>query len=376
MNTHIFIVNEQTFKIHLEHMFAGIGAKTKTSPFLCNASENDFNAIAERNLVSMIADISRIQIGDNIIFYLQSSKGKQGQFFGIFKAKSTAFFDENDADNYLKKELGKGLSYRILIGTSEYGVYSKGITEHEYLDSLEDKNHPYELCWSLIYRKLKGNRGCTMITNLEFKDLLNKLQKRNEKLSTSKCYTYDSINNKIIPSHENQTYSGRQNPISITDRLLYKINNKKAFESHLQAFILQNIKSLNLLKLPNQDFWIGNEVSCGIGMQRIDILIIQEDSQKAYFKVIELKDEVPKPQIVDIQLDWYIKWLFDYIIPNYNKEIEITPCIIAAKTSDEKIITHIKEYIFKNRNSHTTIHSTEYLAFNISNGEIQFEKIT
>lgn len=144
MNTHVFIVNEQTFKYHLEYMFAGTGAGDKKSPFLYNASVS-FNANSERNLVGMIADISRIQIGDNIIFYLQATSGKQGQFFGVFTAKSKAFFDENDSDNYLKAELGKGLSYRILIEASDYGVYRKGITEHEYLDSLESKNHPYEL---------------------------------------------------------------------------------------------------------------------------------------------------------------------------------------------------------------------------------------
>ena len=70
--------------------------------FLYNASVS-FNANSERNLVGMIADISRIQIGDNIIFYLQATtSGKQGQFFGVFTAKSKAFFDENDSDNYLK----------------------------------------------------------------------------------------------------------------------------------------------------------------------------------------------------------------------------------------------------------------------------------
>lgn len=98
-----------------------------------------YNATAERNLMGMIADISRIQIGDNIIFYLQATNGNQGQFFGIFRAKSRAFFDENDTDNYLKIKLGKGLSYRILIEASDYGVYPIGITEHEYLDSLEGK---------------------------------------------------------------------------------------------------------------------------------------------------------------------------------------------------------------------------------------------
>ena len=71
MNTHVFIVNEQTFKYHLEYMFAGTGAGDKRSPFLYNVSVG-FNANSERNLVCMIADISLIQIGDNIIFYLPS----------------------------------------------------------------------------------------------------------------------------------------------------------------------------------------------------------------------------------------------------------------------------------------------------------------
>lgn len=72
--------------------------------------------------------------------------------------------------------MGKGLSYRIEIEADT--VYSYGITEHEYLDDLTGKEAPYELCWSLIYRKLKGNRGCTMITPYEFEDLLCKIKKK------------------------------------------------------------------------------------------------------------------------------------------------------------------------------------------------------
>ena len=117
MNTHIFIVNEKTFKYHLENMFAGTGAKDKEVAFLNDASIS-FNAFTERNLVGMIADISRIQIGDNIVFYLQATTKSQGMFFWVFKAKSKAFFDENDKNNYLKTELNKGLSFRILIESS------------------------------------------------------------------------------------------------------------------------------------------------------------------------------------------------------------------------------------------------------------------
>lgn len=66
MNTHVFIVNGQTFKYHLEYMFAGTGASEKIT--ILNNPTIQYNATAERNLMGMIADISRIQIGDNIIF--------------------------------------------------------------------------------------------------------------------------------------------------------------------------------------------------------------------------------------------------------------------------------------------------------------------
>ena len=85
-------------------------------------------------------------------------------------------------------------------------------------------------------------------------------------------------------------YKGRENSISITKRLLYKANRKNAFETHLQAYIIQNIDKLNLLKFECKEFWLGNEVACGVGMQRIDILIKQEDDDKIYFKLIELKE--------------------------------------------------------------------------------------
>lgn len=76
MNTHIFIVNRQTFKYNLEYMFTDTSAGDKKSPFLYNTSVN-FNVNSEWNLVGMIADISRIQFGNNIIFYLQATGEKQ-----------------------------------------------------------------------------------------------------------------------------------------------------------------------------------------------------------------------------------------------------------------------------------------------------------
>ena len=124
MNTHVFVVDSTTFKYHLEYKFAGTGAGDKEAPFLLN-SNISFPATTERMLVGMVADISRIRIGDNVIFYLQSHNGAPGMFYGVFKVESEPFFDENNTSNYLKYELGKGLSFRILISGAQ--VYRKGV---------------------------------------------------------------------------------------------------------------------------------------------------------------------------------------------------------------------------------------------------------
>lgn len=170
-------------------------------------SNISFPATTERMLVGMVADISRIRIGDNVIFYQQPHNGAPGMFYGIFKVESGPFFDENNASNYLKNELGKGLSFRILISGAQ--VYRKGITEHEYLDSLQGKNHPSDLYWSLIYRKLKGNRGCTMILDYEYKYLKRKLNEKTEGLIlNSTNFTFNSTSKEIEADNLVHNYEG------------------------------------------------------------------------------------------------------------------------------------------------------------------------
>lgn len=74
----------------MEYKFAGTGAKDKQSSFLLNANIA-YNSTTERMLVGMIADISRIRVGDNVIFYLQSSGDAPGTFYGVFKVVSQPF---------------------------------------------------------------------------------------------------------------------------------------------------------------------------------------------------------------------------------------------------------------------------------------------
>jgi len=382
MNYHVFVVDNNTFKYHLEYMFAGTGAGDKTVPFLVD-SDAYIHSTTERNLVGMIADVSRIRENDKIIFYLQAYNGNQGMFFGVFKAASSAYFDENDEKNYLKGNMYKALTFRIRIKPDL--VFPIGISEHEYLDSLSGVDYPYQMCWSLIYRKLKGNRGCTMITDYEFESLVSKLKSINgENIKNSKAVklTFDDNTLTIKENQSSVDYSGRIDSIAIKDRLLYKANRNQAFEVHLQAYIMQMfdkepLKSL-LLPLPNEAHWVGNEVSCGVGMQRIDIMIVQEKYNEVYIKVVELKSCEPYMDILDRQLPWYIKWVSEYVVPNYinkGKKVIVIPCVLAKGAPTSEITDACKRFnkSFKQSDS-LIIKPAEYIGFNIDTQSIKFNK--
>ena len=381
MNTHVFVVDSKTFKLHLEYMFAGTGAKDRKFIFLEDTKANLHHG-TERNLVGMIADISRIRPKDRVLFYLQAHKGKQGRFFGVFEVDSLCFFDENDEKNYLADQLGKGLALRVKIKPDS--VYRYGVTEREVLDELTGIDKPYQLCWSLIYRKLKGNRGCTMITEYEFNAINLKLQHKNKcKTLENTGFTFDSNVVEIINTDKNKDYKGRQNSLDIQPRLLYRAKRNNAFETHLQAFIMQNFDSEllkdKLLTLKNGSVWIGNEVSCGVGMQRIDIMIIEEDASEFHVRIIELKDEQPVNNIIDDQLPWYLNWTVQYVVPNLlitGKKIFIHPCIIAKKTNDPSIINKIKtEQMISFNNDRVKVDNTEYIAFEINDDYVDFKKM-
>lgn len=339
--THVFVVDYITFDIHLKYMFAGTG--TANEPiFLTNHKTDDIHHAAEKNLVSLVADISRVRKGDKILFYVQSHNGYTGTFFGVYKAVSNPFYCSN---NYLYDKLNKALQYRVLI--QPFKVYKNGVSEYFALDCLDNISHPSQMCWSLIYRKLRGNRGCTMITDYESDRLIKLIKNANKNhyptTSNQTGFRYNYTSNQVITNHKKSNYIyKRKISLSITNRLLFKMIHKKAYESHLQAYIVQNISNstLNTLLIPNPKkyFWLGNEVGCGVGMQKIDILVMQNTNKKLYINIIELKCKNPTIDIFE-QLQKYIQWVIEYICPLYiNSEIEITPIIIAPFDNESKLI--------------------------------------
>jgi hypothetical protein len=378
---HVFIVDENTFSTHLKYKFAGTGAKEYKCQYLENNSI-EIKANVERLLSGMIADISRVKKGDSVIFYLQQTSKHEGMFFGSFTVEDEPFLCNDD---FLKEKLEKNLTFRVKLLPDK--VYKEGITERECLDSLEDIEHPSQMCWSLIYRKLKGNRGCTMITNYEYNQIMKKIElKNNSKYIETNNFDYDRENNQIVSSDREFEYKGKKETLNIKDRLIYKKKKGNAYETHLQAYILQNLYNIDCLKI-NKDkiTWIGNEVSCGVGMQSIDICFIQENEKEANIVIGELKDEeLYKNLNIKNQIEKYINWMRDYIVPTYEKKVILCPIIITSKIPEKaknnrkiennNLYKDLKQQFKKQNLNNVEIDEIRFIEFEIKDNEIKFER--
>ncbi len=381
--THVFIVDTNTFKYHLEYLFAGTGAKDNYIDFNNNPNTS-LKHTTENNLVGMIADSQRIRKGDFVIFYLQqnySEKVWEGKFYGIFKAKEDlSFLDNNDNNQFLKQELNKSLTFRTLI--EPYEIYAKGVTEWEALDEIKYIQSPNQMLWSLIYRKLKGNRGNTMITIYESERLFKLLRdKNNRQTLIGNKLTFDVQIQEIKIDNISHIYTGRREKINILPRLIEKYKNNKAFETHLQAYIVQNIGRGTNISLDNSLLngliieWLGNEVSCGVGMQRIDIMISLFETNRRIVMPIELKSiEASTDNIIQIQR--YVDWLEQYYIPNRISDIQ--PVLISKKiinkSSDtyKRIIESFKQFNKKNNQCMPI----KYIEYELEENNLKFQEIT
>ena len=363
---HVFIVDEKTFDIHLKYLFAGTGAKEYNCNYLWDNNALIYG-IVEKMLTEMVADISRIRKGDKILFYLQKYGDTDGLFFGSFIVSDTPFLA---SDDYLQKELHKKLPFRVKI--NPYEVYENGITERDCLDSLEGINKPYELCWSLIYRKLRANRGCTMITDYEYEFIMNKIRKKNKSQKLDANYlAYDSKNYKIIKSKQSYNYLGEIKKLDIFNRLKYKYQKKNAYEVHLQAYLMQHLEEIAPLKVVDKSIsWIGNEMSCGVGMQSIDVVFFQKEDLTTHIVVCELKSVQINVDIKE-QLQKYVWWLCQYVVPNIKSKVLIKPTIVAPAPTDR-----VKEKIKSiNLNIDNDIVSkTRYISFKLEDDKLIFRE--
>ncbi|MCX7761246.1 MAG: hypothetical protein N2252_00260 [Candidatus Kryptonium sp.] len=123
-------------------------------------------------------------------------------------------------------------------------------------------------------------------------------------------FDWDPIKRRILLKPNSEPYPDHR---VFNDNVLPNIcdlqREKKSYEIYLELYFTENIgldPNLNPI-VGHNIIWFGNEVFCGVGMQKIDILTTCQDNEKKEYKIIELKDEPIKLDIVD-QIEYYVNW--------------------------------------------------------------------
>ncbi len=337
MNYHLFVVDEISLKCHIEYGFVGTGN-----------SNNNFN-------IGLWKDIARLQINDKIIFYVQKTK----KFYGFFKVSSLPFYDNS---HYLQPNilpfLGDNnvtLQYRALISPDI--IFPNGVDEFNLIDILP--NNVTDILWSILYRKLKGGRGCSPLFKNEFNIIYNIVSNINNNTPLL-GNNYSFSNSQIITSINTSPYAGQ----GVNPNIKAMILTGQYIESHLHSLLIQNFPNL----IFNNIQWLGNEVYSGAGMQAIDILSVDTNN---IFNIIEVKkDEIP-PQTTS-QVFKYIQWLQNRF-QNFNAG-SFQPIVIGYKISGIKK-KQLRYQEFINFNSFSNVLALRYFEYEINNGNIIFKEI-
>lgn len=301
MRTHVFIVNDDTFPSHLQCLFAGTGAYNQKQKFWVDEH------------MGLLSDIKRVRAGDSVIFYIEATAKMRGGFYGVFRiADQYPPVFHTPGSNGFQPNLPKHkLIYRTLLEPHE--VYPEGVPEWEALDKLPV--YATEMQWSLIYRKLKGKRGCTPLLPWEAERLIDMIRNKNsgKPIATSKTnsgFDWDTVNRRIVTTQRRINYPYPRNfDFNILSHICALEKYGRAYEVYLQMYFTENVGIKTDLKaiVGNSPVWFGNEVACGVGMQKLDILSICQDGERKQYRQIELKDEPVQPSVVG-QIEYYVNW--------------------------------------------------------------------
>jgi hypothetical protein len=221
-----------------------------------------------------------------------------------------------------------------------------------------------------------------MINLFEEKQILNKLAKRNSTnlaIPEGANLEYRNEEIRVNLGTSEFTYSGNATKIDLLPRLRAKYIEGKAFEAHLQAYMVASIlkgsnRSLDSALFENHSLkWLGNEVSCGVGMQRIDILTQTTVSDEIIISPIELKAVSAQGKNLK-QIQRYVDWLKLYYLPTMPGKVK--PVLVTKdfkvgdEDSKEQLFSDIQDFNLANGDCLPLV----WVTFRFEGDELVFEK--
>jgi hypothetical protein len=121
--------------------------------------------------------------------------------------------------------------------------------------------------------------------------------------------------------------------------------------------------------------WLGNEVSCGVGMQRIDIMASVVTSGQRKLIPIELK-AAEADENNTRQIQRYVNWIEQYYIPNRPSDVE--PLLVTKLTANKRSLSYRRfvqsAHKFNQDNRERTC-PLKYIEFRLYEGDLHFEEV-
>lgn len=343
MKAHILITNNETFPVCRDRLFWGIG--TPDAPAIFEEWINPNNS--RKPYLKMLVDMLNVDVGDLVFLY-----ERQAGFHGVYKVKSSLFFDTSKITNRDGLFVDEQWPLRILLENVYY--FPKPVNEDLLFSTPKYEN----IFWVWAYRKSQGARGCNTITPEAAEALIELLVKVNG--SDEKYNNFNSY---------------EPTPLEKIRFSFVSENSKVVLEDYLRGYIISKMMNDRGFEkfLGNLDDieWYANNVPYHITQKNIDILVFHKNFRytnaplRYKYSVIELKKDTAKPDDVS-QLIRYAQWTSGRLA---NGEVEMIQPVLIAHDFSEDAIKKSKNADFNERG----IALVKYKAINEQ--KIEFEVI-
>lgn len=391
MGAHLFVVNSDSFPIHIQNRFCGVVKGGGIGYY------------------GQLADLMAIRKGDLVFFYLMYIDKKKvcwrnsynkfpGGYYGIYRVTSKPFFDtkpiqgrdefcdhiifgDETRPEYEKLSENKKyliLPIRLLIEPIKNLNYKEVVNDDiAYVDKTDEGQ-----LWTLLFKKAKKAgqaRGITPLIPEEASKIARLLFKQNQIPLSDEINLMTNISSKPYP------YLPISTSAYLTPEFESIKDDKKSvrIEDMLTSWIMANIdKAIPVLRevvgpLYDLEFF-GSHVQYGISGDAVDILLLHKKrvtptcEYRYKATVIELKRQKIRSEDVAQALR-YTKWISQLV--TYNNISAIQPVIIGKRpTSRGKSIENIKNIIAKLNEK--GIRTPIFLEYFLENNTIRFEKFT
>ncbi len=341
MGAHVFVVNEETFRICTQRCVAAVVRE------MAGGGHH-----VEKTRADILADLACVRKGDRIFFY-EIGKG----FHGIYSAHSIPFVDEDEIDATGGKYLFGSeknphfkpgsliLPNRILIKPQT--IYEEVVDEWRSVSKSAFGRFTSGLdLRSVFYKKVLGRgKSITHLFPEEEAKLASLLYEANHgKTATSMAIPYRP-----------------QMPKPVQFDLTPTANGEVKYEKILEGWLIQNLDNPQagtdrfLGKLDEIE-WFGNYVPVSIAGGNLDILVFhrtRDTLERCSVTIVELKKGKISPKDVD-QLETYVRWANENLTffveqagePSIKRRLTIKQVrgAIIGKTVSESALTRLRSH--------------------------------